>query len=314
MHRIPFRTFVSFSDLYSSISYRPLTTNYQLLTTVPARLAPTPSGFLHFGNAANFALNALLAQRTDGRLLLRIDDLDRGRFREEYLAEIFRVIDWLELTVTDGPRNAADFHARWSQEHRMPEYEKALEELSRSPLVFGCPCSRKELATGRHAHGCLEQKIDLAEKGVAWRINTRQLAEYLHLPDLVRAKPFTIRFHEEMPDFAIRKKDGRPSYQLACTVDDVLFGITHVGRGEDLLASTAVQAVLSDLLGYEPLFKRIQFVHHPLVEGVGGEKLSKSAGAEGVAGLSEIYPEQVFALANSWIDAKQGRDAPALTK
>jgi len=86
---------------------------------MPARLAPTPSGFLHFGNAANFALNALLAQRTDGQLLLRIDDLDRARFREEYLVDIFRVIDWLGIEVTDGPTDPLDFHAYWSQEHRL---------------------------------------------------------------------------------------------------------------------------------------------------------------------------------------------------
>ncbi|MEO0733268.1 MAG: glutamate--tRNA ligase family protein, partial [Bacteroidota bacterium] len=169
---------------------------------MPARLAPTPSGYLHRGNAANFALNALLAKQTDGRLLLRIDDLDRGRFREEYLEDIFQTIAWLGLEVTDGPRDAVEFHARWSQEHRMDAYREALEQLRNHELVFACACSRRELAQGKHVHGCLEGRVDLDAPGVAWRIDTRRLGnDYLH---------------REMPDFAIRKKDGRPSYQLAC--------------------------------------------------------------------------------------------------
>lgn len=266
---------------------------------VISRLAPTPSGFLHRGNAANFALNARLAGSA-GRLYLRIDDLDRARFREEYLVDIFRIIEWLGITVTDGPGSPADFHARWSQQYRLKDYEEALNRLRSHPLLFACPCSRKEMVQGVHAYGCLSGGVPLEAEGVSWRINTRELAS-ISIPDLVQRKPFTIDLHEKMPDFAVRKKDGKPSYQTACVVDDALFGINRVGRGEDLLASTAAQAVLSDMLGYGNLFDRITFLHHPLVSSPGGGKLSKSAGAKGVSTLENLQPEDIFNLAEVWM-------------
>ena len=248
------------------------------------RIAPTPSGYLHVGNAANFAANALLAD--GGPMLLRIDDLDRDRFREAYLRDVFDVLDWLGITWTHGPRDPTDFHRIWSQESRMPSYLAALDELrTRAPSqIFACPCSRKELAEGGHLHGCLEGKVDPEQLGVAWRIDTRDT-------DL----------HESMPWFAVCKKDGRPSYQLACTVDDMTFGITECARGEDLRASTEAQALLSALLGYPPLRERIRFVHHPLIE-LDGQKLSKSQGSAGVrqAGLT---PQEIFGMARQWLDA-----------
>ena len=265
-----------------------------------ARLAPTPSGFLHLGNAVNFALNSLLAE--DGELLLRIDDLDRGRFRLEYLEDIFAVVDWLGIDVTEGPVSAADFAANWSQETRMPAYIHALNSLREQEVVFACPCTRKELAGGQHAHNCKERNIDLTATNVAWRIDTQSYLEPLVIPDITSEEGFCVVPHEAIPDFVIRKKDGRPSYQLACTVDDVFFGITHVGRGQDLLPSTAAQAILSELLGYGPLFDRIRFIHHPLLRDEGGHKLSKSAGAEGVSVLrDQVAPEWIFAQARKWL-------------
>jgi len=266
---------------------------------MPARLAPTPSGYLHRGNAANFLLNARLAE-ADGRLFLRIDDLDRARFREEYLEDIFRVIERLGIEVTDGPKDAEDFQANWSQEIRTPAYQAALEQLRDHPLLFACPCSRKELATGKHHHGCLRGEVTLDMPGVAWRVNTRSLAA-VTIPDVVRAEDFTITPHDAMPDFALRRKDERPAYQLACVVDDELFGIDVVGRGQDLLPSTAAQSLVSDMLGYESLFERIRFLHHPLITEAGGAKLSKSAGAAGVSGLASFDVEELHGLVESWL-------------
>ncbi len=122
------------------------------------------------------------------------------------------------------------------------------------------------------------------------------------IPDLVRPTPFIVDLHQEMPDFVVRKKDGRPSYQPACVVDDVIFNINYVGRGEDLLPSTAAQAVLSEMLGFAPLFERISFVHHPLVTSTDGAKLSKSAGnAEGPIVGTSGEPADFFDVARSWL-------------
>ena len=269
------------------------------------RIAPTPSGYLHAGNAVNFVANALLAEQHGTGLLLRIDDLDRARFRPEYLADVFTVLDWLGIKPTDGPRDPADFEARWSQEHRMSLYHAALDHLHRTWLtsgaptpahaaqLFACPCSRKELANGQHAYDCPTAAIPLDRPGVAWRINTRGLP-----------------LHEQMPDFAVRKKDGRPSYHLACTVDDLHFGVTHCARGEDLRASTAAQALVSDLLGYPRLADRIRFLHHPLLRD-GAGKLSKSSGVHGRPGALQAttHPEEVWTLGRAFLAAAVDRPA-----
>lgn len=244
-------------------------------------------------------LNALLA--AEGELLLRIDDLDRGRFRPEYLDDVFRVIDWLGITITEGPKDSEDFEQNWSQRHRMKLYNAALDDLRREERLFACPCTRRELADGDHIHGCLAGRVDLDSPGVAWRINTRELG-LISIPDQVRTSNFRVDLHGEIPDFVVRTKAGQPSYQLACTVDDQFFAVNTVGRGQDLLPSTAAQSVLSGMLGYESLFERITFVHHPLIAEVDGEKLSKSAGARGVSAMfSELSPQDVFRMAEDWL-------------
>ena len=217
-------------------------------------------------------------------MLLRIDDLDRARFRPEYLQDVFEVVDWLGIRPTIGPVNAQNFEQEWSQELRLPLYGEALERLSTCgpARVFACPCSRKQLNDGIHAYDCPTAGLPLDRPGVAWRINTRGTP-----------------LHARMPDFAVRKKDGRPSYQLACTVDDLHYGVTHCARGEDLRESTQAQALVSELLGYPPLYERILFVHHPLVTD-GKWKLSKSQDAPPLrqAGVSR---EEVFGLARRWL-------------
>ncbi|MFT5990974.1 MAG: glutamyl/glutaminyl-tRNA synthetase [Neolewinella sp.] len=183
----------------------------------------------------------------------------------------------------------------------MKDYLAALDKLRDNNRLFACPCSRKELAAGKHQYGCLQRKVPLNAENVAWRINTRDLAP-VNIPDLVQSDNFIIDLHETMPDFVVRKKDGRPSYQPACVVDDVLFGINTVGRGQDLLPSTAAQALLSRLMGFGDLFDRIQFLHHPLIAGQGGEKLSKSAGAEGVSELGTSFEHQeLVSLVRAWL-------------
>lgn len=166
-------------------------------------------------------------------------------------------------------------------------YQSALTKLRDHQLVFACPCTRKELAKGTHPHQCYTANLPLDTPGVAWRIDTRSLL-IQEIPDLIKLNKFEVSPHSSIPDFVIRTKAGRPSYQLACTVDDAHFGVTHVGRGQDLLPSTAAQSILSHLLGYRPLFDRISFVHHPLITEDDGSKLSKSAGAQGISGLRDV--------------------------
>ncbi len=241
------------------------------------RFAPTPSGFLHIGNALNFTLNWLVARLNGGKILLRIDDLDAERKRPEYVADIFESLQWLGLDW-DFPRSDTfsksvtskikDFEKNWSQHRRLPLYFKALEKLRDTGLLFACRKSRRDLAPfgGDYPLEFRNQNLSLDDAEVAWRIKTP--------PDF------------PLPDFIVRRRDGIPAYQLASLVDDLHFGITHVVRGEDLEASTQAQIYLAECLG-ETNFLKIKFLHHPLITDEQGEKLSKSAGAASLTAMRE---------------------------
>ena len=248
-----------------------------------ARLAPTPSGYLHLGNALNFVFNALLARlHPTGELLLRIDDMDTERKRPEYVADIFHTLNWLGIEWTEGPDGPDDFEKNWSQTLRMPTYNKALEACR--SLVFPCALSRNDLEIyhGEYPEAFRHQACSLDDSGINWRANTPPGAA--------------------MPCFVIRRRDGRPAYQLVNICDDIDFCTTHIIRGDDLLPSTASQQWLARQLGWTS-FDQILFCHHPLVYDAPGIKRSKSAGS---VALREKYTKNesaafVFQTAANWL-------------
>lgn len=241
------------------------------------RLAPTPSGYLHTGNALNFVLNWLTARSTNSRLLLRIDDLDAERKRPEYVQDIFDSLDWLGLDWDEGPRTPGDFENNWSQHLRIPLYHKQLEDLRETGLLFACRKSRSELASfaGEYPAAFREQGLSLDEQDVSWRIKTP--------PDF------------PLPDFVVRRRDGLPAYQIASMADDIFFGVTHIIRGMDLEPSTQAQQLLASCINNDK-FLKIKFLHHPLLLDSSGEKLSKSAGSASLQAIRAAggKPEKVF--------------------
>lgn len=258
------------------------------------RFTPTPSGYLHIGNAFNFTLTWLIAREEGAQIVLRIDDLDAARRREEYVEDIFRSIEALGLDYDIGPSGPDDFYAHWSQHHRLPLYHAALQQLAVPPTnLYGCKLSRKEInklqKAGRYPAFARKQAHSLDEPYTAWRIKTE--AE-ISFQDFDKT-PYQVNLMAEMPDFVLRRKDGLPAYQLASLVDDQHFGITGIVRGKDLVASTAAQLWLAEQLGYQE-FRHVKFLHHPLFVGTASEKLSKSAGALSLKQMLE-KPEQVFA-------------------
>lgn len=234
------------------------------------RLAPTPSGYLHAGNAFNFLLTAALAKQAGARMLLRIDDLDRERYRPAYANDVFETLRFLNISWDEGPQSLSAFEESWSQRHRLPLYNHALENLRRAGAVFACTCSRTQSA------GCLcsERRLPLDTPHANWRLLTGDDSI------AVRSLDGTLRcgtLSAEMKNFVVRKKDGLPAYQLTSLADDLHFGIDLVVRGEDLWPSTVAQHLLAQHLG-EERFSRIRFFHHPLLTASDGRKLSKSAG------------------------------------
>lgn len=251
------------------------------------RIAPTPSGFLHTGNAVSFLLTYCLAKSGNGKLLLRIDDLDRERYRKEYVEDIFYALDWLGIHCDEGPSSVTDFENYWSQHKRLSLYDDALKSSLDKERVYACDCTRKDLMTSGnypvYNGKCRDLKKSFHEKS-AWRWRIKEDTS-IHWIDLLKPNT-TVNLSEQMGDFVVKQKNGLPAYQLGSYVDDLHFNITHIIRGADLLTSTAAQLCMATYW-QSKAFKDIHFGHHPLITDENGHKLSKSAGSESLKSLRE---------------------------
>lgn len=243
------------------------------------RIAPTPSGFLHLGNAYSFLLTQALAKKHGAKILLRIDDLDRERYRPEYVQDIFDTLDFLEIEIDLGPKSVSELESEWSQVHRMQVYEEALAKLRATGKVFSCDCSRNKIQQidprGYYLGQCLDRRIPLDKPDTAWRVNTLEadFTQFTEYPNFRK----TDLIPEETAFYVVRKKDRLPAYHLTSVVDDLHFGVDLIVRGKDLYASTLAQLDLARLLG-EERFGKITFLHHGLIKGANQSKLSKSSG------------------------------------
>jgi glutamyl-tRNA synthetase len=232
------------------------------------RIAPTPSGFLHVGNALNMVLTHWLARAHGGRLLLRIDDFDTGRARLAYLEDVFRTLDWLGIGIDEGPSGPADFHSSWSMSTRIDQFRRARDRLMvpEHDTVFVCRCSRHDLdPSGRCVSGCRAQGLALEPGRTALRISVPAgSARGLALPP---------------GDHVLWRRDDLPAYQLGSVVADEDLAVTAIVRGVDLLGSSALQLHLAGMLP-APRFSGVDLRHHALLTAADGHKLSKSAGAQ----------------------------------
>ena len=259
--------------------------------TIRSRIAPTPSGLLHLGNAVNFILTWLMVRRGGGTLRLRIDDADCLRTRPEYLEDIFRQLDWLGITWDEGPTGPEDFQCRFSQQLRLERYRAFLDELGRLGHLYPCGCSRSKIRS--HAPegvypGFCRDRHSAPVPGEAQRVRVPE-------GSIFRVEGQEVALCKAMGDFVLWRKEDLPAYQLVSLVDDLDARIDLIVRGQDLLASTAAQLFLAGLHG-DNRFAETTFVHHPLVQGEDGRKLSKSDGAlslaalrAGGASLAEVY-------------------------
>jgi glutamyl/glutaminyl-tRNA synthetase len=247
---------------------------------IRSRLAPTPSGFLHLGNGVNFIRTWLLVRKMGGSLKLRIDDLDSDRCRPEYIEDIFVQLDWLGLDWDEGPIGPDDFARAHSQRLRLERYRQAVEVLAERAPVFACVCSRKEIRQGS-ADGLYPGTC----RGFRHRPGAPHALRIMVEADtVVRVGSHSVQLAREIGDFVIWRRDGQPAYQLASLVDDLDDRINLIVRGEDLRHSTAAQLFLAACLERRE-FARTNFIHHPLLPGDDGRKLSKSDDALALAAL-----------------------------
>jgi glutamyl-tRNA synthetase len=265
---------------------------------VVGRLAPSPTGALHLGNARSFLLAWLSVRSRGGALLCRVEDLDGPRIKEGAAEQALDELSWLGLDW-DGDAQL--------QSRRMPRFEMALDHLRRQGLVYPCVCTRSEIERAQSApqealdHGtrypgtCRDRFVSAEEareqtgREPAWRFRVPEGRE-IAWDDLLHG-PQSIDVSADCGDFVVAKKDGQPAYQLAVVVDDADFGINEVLRGEDLLSSTPRQLLL-----YEALEMRApRFAHVPLVIGEDGRRLAKRHGDSRVATYRRrgIEPEEI---------------------
>lgn len=272
-----------------------------------SRIAPTPSGYLHIGNAFSFVLTWLLVRKEGGKLLLRIDDSDAARSRPEFIDDIFYTLDWLGIDYDLGPSGPDDFNRHYSQQHRAELYGDVLRALGSSGKVYACSCSRKQIrqqsSEGIYTGSCRDKGLLLQQKNIAWRIRVTA-GEEIAIKDILQPQPSQLALGRQMGDFVVRRKDGLPAYQLVSLADDMHYGINLVVRGSDLLESTAAQLYLAQCLNsvhnnwqvQAKAFLDTRFCHHSLLKNEVGEKLSKSQGAAAVMQLREAGkgPEMVY--------------------
>lgn len=259
---------------------------------IVTRFAPSPTGRLHLGHAWSAWQAFRFARDRDGRFLLRIEDIDPGRCREEHVGAIVEDLRWLGIDW-DGP-------VRRQSDH-LADYAGALDRLKRAGLAYPCFCTRKaieiEIAASGHApHGpdgpiypgtCRhlsdsERAARLAVEPHAWRLDMAAAGR--------RAGP--LRWHdaaagevaatpEAFGDVVLARKDAPTSYHLAVVHDDALQGVTDVVRGEDLFAATHIHRLLQALLGL-PVPR---YHHHPLIRDATGRRLAKRDGAVTLAAV-----------------------------
>ena len=232
--------------------------------SVVGRLAPTPSGHLHLGNALAFGAAWLSVRNAGGRLLLRIEDIDRGRSRNE-IAEAQRAdLRWLGLD--------------WDVEV-LPQSQRTYSTEGLS--TYRCDCTRRQ----RKARPCPHREQPASDGAVRFRSARRPVS----FVDRARGP----QSHTPIQDPLLVRRGGEPGYPLAVVLDDLRDGVTEVVRGGDLLEPTAVQVELYEALGRTPP----TWLHVPVLLGVDGRKLSKSHGSTELRSLRSVgwTPADVWA-------------------
>ena len=255
---------------------------------IVTRFAPSPTGRLHLGHAFSAVMGHDRAARRGGRWAIRIEDLDQGRSRPEFVDAMFEDLRWLGLD--------------WAkpvlvQSQRTEAYADALEQLKARGLAYTCFCTRADIAQSLTApHGdaatsypgtCRALPDDPERRATTphcWRLNSAAALKEVGMPSWTEANGRTLGAEpSQIGDAILARKDAPAAYHLACVVDDAASDVTMVVRGADLRPSTPIQRLLQQLLGLpEPTY-----LHHPLVTHEDGRRLAKRDFAPTLAAMRD---------------------------
>ncbi|MGB4100349.1 MAG: tRNA glutamyl-Q(34) synthetase GluQRS [Alphaproteobacteria bacterium] len=263
------------------------------------RFAPSPTGRLHLGHAYAALFAARKARESGGRFLLRIEDIDATRCREEFIAGIYEDLTWLSLTWEHPVRRQSEYFA---------DYRTALDRLRARNFLYPCFCSRKEIQTEVAAAGHAPHQHMLGPEGTVYPGTCRNLSaaerdarmtsegQYCWRLDIARAAASVgeLVWHDhdqgrivarptDYGDVVLARKDTPTSYHLAVTVDDALQGVTCVTRGMDLFRATDIHRLLQALLNLPvPAYH-----HHKLLTDPQGKRYAKRDQAVTLQALRE---------------------------
>jgi glutamyl-tRNA synthetase len=247
-------------------------------SSVRVRFAPSPTGYPHIGNLRTALFNWLFARHNGGAFLVRIEDTDQERSREEYTQALFDGLAWLNLS-SDEPVVI--------QTEQLPEHQRLVADLLVRGCAYKCTCTQEEVLERHkilkgaddlfvHYDGhCRKHSID-ENKPYVIRFALPEDRTHVSFDDLVRGQ-LTIAL-DQLDDFIIVRSDGMPIYNFVVVADDILMRITHILRGEDHIINTYKQILL-----YEALGRSIpRFGHFPMILGPSGDRLSKRDAATSV--------------------------------
>ena len=268
------------------------------------RLAPSPTGALHLGNARTFLVNWALAKQHGWRVLLRIEDLDTPRVKPGAIGQAVDILRWLGLGWDERvPLQSAD----------MGPYREAMRRLARMGVVYPCTLTRSQIAAAASApnEGQHEQRFPPELRPGSFVFGEPAAFDREDVNWRLAVEPGVVEFTDgfagrqshdvsaSVGDFVVWTARGQPSYQLAVVVDDARQGVTEVVRGDDLLGSAARQIILYRLLGVGP---QPRYTHIPLVRGEDGRRLAKRHGDTRLTHFRAlgVPPERVIGLLASW--------------
>lgn len=266
--------------------------------TVRLRYAPSPTGHLHIGGARTALFNYLFAKKHGGTYILRIEDTDQARNKENAEQGFMEGFRWLGLNWDEGPEIGGEY-GPYSCMERLDIYQKYTDQLLESGQAYYCYCTAEELEAereelsakgelprylGKCRHLTAEERAKHESEGrkktIRYRVPDDQVFAF---DDLIRG---LVEFESNgIGDFVIVKSDGIPTYNFAVTIDDALMKITHVARGEEHISNTPRQLMLYEAFGWT----KPQFAHLPLILNETGKKLSKRD--ESIIQFIEQYAE-----------------------
>ena len=273
---------------------------------VRTRFAPSPTGDLHVGNIRTALFDWAYARHTGGKLIFRIEDTDRERVTDEYIARAIETLKWLGLEWDEGPEVGGEF-GPYLQSQRLDIYTQWAKTFLKNGDAYNCYCSTEELEARREAQRSANQapgydgkcrSLSSAEverfisEGRKPVIRMRMPDGETRFTDSIRGE--VVFEHKYVPDFVLMRADGSPLYTLAVAVDDVLMKVTHILRGEDLLSSTPRQIRVYQAMGLKEE-DYPDFAHLPFVMGTDNTKLSKRNGEVSIAWYREegFLPEAI---------------------